>query len=69
MKLLFIRHNLLFKAWAERVLIYIYIVYTRNFIYVNELDKPNAWGYKWAALFLGGIGTGTWPSRLGKSQN
>jgi hypothetical protein len=25
-------------------------------------------GYNWAALFLGDVNTGTWPSRFGKSQ-
>jgi hypothetical protein len=31
-------------------------------------EKPNAWGYNWATLFLGEIITGTWPSSLGESQ-
>jgi hypothetical protein len=26
------------------------------------------WGYNRATLFLGGINTGTWPCRLGKSR-
>jgi hypothetical protein len=30
--------------------------------------EPSARGYNWATLFLGDINTGTWPSRLGKSQ-
>jgi hypothetical protein len=29
---------------------------------------PNARGYNWDTLFQGEINTGTWPSRLGKSQ-
>jgi hypothetical protein len=30
--------------------------------------EPSARGYNWATVFLGDINTGTWPSRLGKSQ-
>jgi hypothetical protein len=30
--------------------------------------KPNIWGYNWAALILGEINTGIWPSRLRESQ-
>jgi hypothetical protein len=37
---------------------------TSTFAYV----EPNARGYNWASLLLGEINTGTWPSRLGKSQ-
>jgi hypothetical protein len=29
---------------------------------------PSAWGYNWAALFLGEITTETWASRLGESD-
>jgi hypothetical protein len=31
-------------------------------------EKPSAWGYNWASLFLWDINTGTWPFRLGKSR-
>jgi hypothetical protein len=30
--------------------------------------KPSAQMYNWATLFLGDINMGTWPSRLGESQ-
>jgi hypothetical protein len=30
--------------------------------------EPSARVYNWATLFLGDINTGTWPSRLGESQ-
>jgi hypothetical protein len=30
--------------------------------------EPSARRYIWATLFLGGINTGTWPSRFGESQ-
>jgi hypothetical protein len=32
------------------------------------LGIPSAWGYNWATMLLGEINTGTWSSRLGKSQ-
>jgi hypothetical protein len=31
----------------------------------SDAYKPCARGYNWAALFLGDINTGIWPSRLG----
>jgi hypothetical protein len=33
-----------------------------------QLDEPSAQGYNWATLFLWYINTGTWSSKLGKSQ-
>jgi hypothetical protein len=33
-----------------------------------ESVQPSAVGYNWAALLLGEINTGTWPSRLGESK-
>jgi hypothetical protein len=31
-------------------------------------NNPVPGGYNWATLFLGDINTGTWPSRLGESD-
>jgi hypothetical protein len=35
---------------------------------LTDVHKCNAWGYKWATLFVGDINTGTWSSSLGESQ-
>jgi hypothetical protein len=32
------------------------------------MREPSDRGYIWSTLFLGDINAGTWPSRLGKSQ-
>jgi hypothetical protein len=36
--------------------------------YQSVEANPLPGGYNWTTLFLGDINTGTWPSRLGKSQ-
>jgi hypothetical protein len=44
------------KPLLKKVL-YMHIVYIQDYEYVNELDKPNAWGYNWTTMFLGEINT------------
>jgi hypothetical protein len=41
---------------------------TRHVQHRATKRKPSARGYNWVTLFLGDINTGTWPSRLGESQ-